>query len=35
MAGSQERRDRIAAEVMAWMLPAPQALEAVIGVLER
>lgn len=35
MAGSQERRDRIVAEVMAHMLPAPQELEAVIGVLER
>lgn len=34
MAGSQERRDRIAAAVMARMVPAPQDLEAVIGVLE-
>ncbi|MDQ5898783.1 MAG: hypothetical protein QG612_2869 [Pseudomonadota bacterium] len=34
MADSQERRDRIAAAVMARMVPAPQDLEAVIGVLE-
>lgn len=35
MAGSQERRDRIAAAVMAWMMPTPEALQAVIEVLDQ
>ena len=35
MAGSQERRDKIAAAVMARMVPAPEDLQAVIAVLLR